>query len=1013
MDLDEALQLFIVECRELLDDMESALLAVEQADDPSEMINAIFRAAHTIKGSSGLFGLDHIVAFTHATESVLDRVRAGKQPLNDKLIALLLACGDHIRQLIDGVAGGELGGSPELTQAGEPLVAQLKAYVAQPAAGSAQVAAHVARSASGVPLAVPESDPENVKRIDARQVGADHWHISIRFGPDVLRNGMDPLSFIRYLTTLGHISAIATVADALPDAERMDPETCYLGFEIAFKGAVNKAQLEQVFEFVKDDCKLFILPPNSLISEYVNLIEAQKGDDAARLGEILIQCGSLTAHELDAALNAQADTPTTPIGTLLVNQGSVQPEVVEAALHKQKQIKDTVAAESRSIRVDADKLDQLINLVGELIIAGANVNMIAHRAKVNELEESASKLSALVEEVRDSALQLRMVKIGATFNRFQRVVHDMSRDLGKDIRLVINGEDTELDKTVVEKIGDPLMHLVRNAIDHGIEPADVRLARGKPEYGTLRLNAYHDSGAIVITVQDDGGGLKRDRILAKAIERGLVEPGHNLSDAEIYALVAVIGPLNVAANYVARISVGDIPPVITDTYNGDFNTIKNNLNVCIEATNQQAAAAKGISQGDLTAVVKIRSENDVMAKALVDVIKAVNALVIDANLLSKAAVDGELHVRAEASKHLGDFRKVVEGLNSVMVAVNTPVSELRDVLGAIEQGDLTQSMKRNYAGTWDELKTALHNMLGKLTEVVSDVNSGAESLAGASEEVSATAQSLSQAASEQAAGVEQTSASIEQMTSSIAQNTENAKITDGMASKAARDAADGGEAVEATVTAMKQIAQKIGIIDDIAAQTNLLALNAAIEAARAGEHGKGFAVVAAEVRKLAERSQVAAQEIGEVASSSVELAEKAGKLLAEIVPNIRKTSDLVQEITAASTEQSSGVVQINSAVNQLNQTTQQNASSSEELAATAEEMSGQAEQLKQTMAFFRLADSGAGHGRMAAPTRRAPAEPTRSDRAPARRSHASAAVPTQKLSPVRVEELDESKFTKF
>lgn len=253
---------------------------------------------------------------------------------------------------------------------------------------------------------------------------------------------------------------------------------------------------------------------------------------------------------------------------------------------------------------------------------------------------------------------------------------------------------------------------------------------------------------------------------------------------------------------------------------------------------------------------------------------------------------------------------------------------------------------------------ALKSMVDKLSHVVSDVNGGAQALASASEEISATAQSLSQAASEQAAGVEETSASMEQMTASIAQNTENAKITDGMASKAAKDAVDGGVAVAATVEAMKQIAKKIGIIDDIAAQTNLLALNAAIEAARAGEHGKGFAVVAAEVRKLAERSQVAAQEIGEVAGNSVELAEKAGRLLAEIVPNIRKTSDLVREITAASTEQTSGVSQINAAVGQLSQTTQQNASASEELAATSEEMSGQAEQLQETMRFFRLANSG-------------------------------------------------------
>jgi two-component system, chemotaxis family, sensor kinase CheA len=536
MDLDQALQTFIVEGRELLGEMEAALLRVSEEDDPEESINAIFRAAHTIKGSAGLFGLDAVVAFTHVVESLLGDVRSGTIALGDTLIELLLACGDHIATLIDAVDAGQEAVDAQVQLAGEALIASLNEHMA--AAGAAPVVA----LAPAVALIAGEASSPTASwssgSADAtNDKGVGHWHISLRFGESVLRNGMDPLSFIRYLATLGTIEHVVTLPDRLPMLGELDAETCYLGFEIAFRSEADKATIENVFEFVLDDCMIHIVPPHSHVARYIELI-GQLPEEPSRLGEILVSCGSVTPRELELALQTQRETvPADRVGAILASQGKVAPLVVEVAAARQKQVKDLKSSDSQSVRVDADKLDRLINLVGELITAAAGANLVARRSRNAELQEFNSTLVDLVEEVRDSALQLRMVKIGGTFGRFRRVVHDVARELGKDIELQTSGEDTELDTTVVERIGDPLMHLVRNAMDHGIDAPEVRAERGKPAQGTVALNAYHDSGSIVIEVSDDGGGLNRDKILAKAIERGLVEAGKHLSDDEIYGLI--------------------------------------------------------------------------------------------------------------------------------------------------------------------------------------------------------------------------------------------------------------------------------------------------------------------------------------------------------------------------------------------------------------------------------------------------------------------------------------------
>lgn len=474
-------------------------------------------------------------------ENVLDKLRNAEITLDSDLIALLLACSDHIGNLLGVLEAGAPGPADDLAAEGEALLARLQRD---------WLSGERAASRSGPPAAVPPP----IHSSGGGTVETDCWHISLRFGADVLRNGMDPLSFLRYLGSIGRIERLETLTDTLPEAEQMDPESCYLGFEISFSSNADKAAIERVFDFVRDDCSLQILPPHSRLADYVALINSLP-EDSMRLGEILVRVGALTQAELEEGLAAQhrppaADAPSTEagaeaeaeaphaqIGEILVEHKVVQPELVEAAVARQKQVTEKKSAEARLIRIQADKLDRLIDLVGELVIAGASVSLLAGKSGMSELVEAASLSSRLVEGIRDAALQLRVVQIGETFNRFNRVVRDTSRELGKDIELVISGGETELDKSMVEKIGDPLMHLVRNAMDHGLEQPAVREASGKPARGRLELNAFHDSGSIVIEVADDGAGLNRERILAKAVERGLAQPGQALSDAEVYNLI--------------------------------------------------------------------------------------------------------------------------------------------------------------------------------------------------------------------------------------------------------------------------------------------------------------------------------------------------------------------------------------------------------------------------------------------------------------------------------------------
>ncbi len=517
----QAMPAFISEAAEQIEAIEILLLELEEQPDNRELLDSLFRCAHTVKGSAGIFGLNRVVEFTHHVETLLDKMREGELALNPDISTLLLQCNDQIKFLVD-TAADESADTPEQKDLRADLVVQLRALTEAGQAPASQAAA-----VSAGPAAKPGAEAI--------------WNISARFGVETFRNGMDPLSIARYLGGMGEVVSVRCGSDAVPPLVNLNPESCYLSFSMQLKTKASREDIEGAFSFVMDDCELDVVAPETADQKMARALEDMPG--TPRLGDMLVSVGALTQDKLTQVLSTQESSRGMPavakskIGDLLEAQAGVAPEVVAAALGKQQKLRESAPSEERYIRVQADRLDAVINLLGELVIAGAGATLLARETHGEALIEANLHMNGLIEEIRNGTLGLRMVPVGETFSRFRRVVRDTASSLGKEVNFEIVGGDAELDKSMVEKIADPLMHLVRNSLDHGLETAQERLSAGKPAAGKLVLSARHETGAILIRIEDDGRGINRERVLQRAWNRGLVEQGVVPPDDDIHMLI--------------------------------------------------------------------------------------------------------------------------------------------------------------------------------------------------------------------------------------------------------------------------------------------------------------------------------------------------------------------------------------------------------------------------------------------------------------------------------------------
>lgn len=518
--LDAGRAVFLVEATEILEQLEESLLELEDAPDNDELVGSIFRALHTIKGSGAMFGFDRVSSFTHEVETVFEQVRTGTMRVSRELIDLTLGSRDVIRRMLDDEATDDDATDEE---AGRIIAALQRISVGETPAASAAPGAFAA-------------DEENTGHTEGRFTT---WRIRFKPMEDIFATGTDPTFLLEDLRELGHCDIVAK-NDDIPRLSALDPERFYIGWDILLTTDKGRKAIEDVFIFIDDDSELKI----DMVEHHDEADEEDPQDKQHRLGEILVKRGDLSHEQLAEAMGSQKR-----LGEILVEKGLLSEAKVSAALNEQQhrrtakskiQSKQKPVTDS-SIRVPSSKLDELVNLVGELVTVQARLTQIANNEEDGQLRFLAEEVERLSAELRDNTMNIRMVPIGSTFSKFRRLVRDLSSELGREINLTTVGAETELDKTVIEKLNDPMVHLIRNALDHGVEPPDVRTAAGKNREGSIHLEAEHSGAHVIIRVKDDGAGIDKEKIRRKAVERGLMVEGADISDEELYSFIFTPG----------------------------------------------------------------------------------------------------------------------------------------------------------------------------------------------------------------------------------------------------------------------------------------------------------------------------------------------------------------------------------------------------------------------------------------------------------------------------------------